>query len=110
MPRKKTAPAAKPDAILPDALLEKLIPGPMDAAGAEAVFQKLKKAVNERALGAELGVHLASPESSRRHQPAAHMRHQSAQQLVDVVFDASLGRGQVFANVQHATLRRSRTA
>ncbi|MES5976650.1 transposase, partial [Cutibacterium acnes] len=37
-------------------------PGPMDAAGVEAVFQKLKKAVIERALGAELGVHLASPE------------------------------------------------
>ncbi len=28
MPRKKTTPAAKPDAILPDELLEKLIPGP----------------------------------------------------------------------------------
>ncbi|MES6339254.1 transposase, partial [Cutibacterium acnes] len=62
MPRKKTTPAAKPDAILPDELLEKLIPGPMDAAGVEAVFPKLKKAVIERALGAGLGVHLASPE------------------------------------------------
>ncbi|MCR6496986.1 IS256 family transposase [Thermomonas sp. S9] len=37
----------------------------MDAAGVEAVFQKLKKAVIERALGAELGVHLASPEGGR---------------------------------------------
>ncbi|WP_425974144.1 hypothetical protein [Tepidimonas sp. HKU78] len=37
MPRKKTTPAAKPDAILPDELLEKLIPGPMDAAGAPRV-------------------------------------------------------------------------
>ena len=62
MPRKKTTPAAKPDAILPDELLEKLIPGPMDAAGVEAVFQQLKKAVIERALGAELGLHLADPE------------------------------------------------
>ena len=66
MPRKKSTPVAKPDAILPDALLEKLIPGPMDAAGVEAVFQKLKKAVIERALGAELGVHLASPEGRPR--------------------------------------------
>jgi len=65
MPRKKPTPVAKPDAILPDELLEKLIPGPMDAAGVEAVFQKLKKAVIERALGAELGVHLASPEGGR---------------------------------------------
>jgi hypothetical protein len=65
MPRKKTPPAAKPESILPDELLEKLIPSPMDAAGVEAVFQKLKKAVIERALGAELGVHLASPEGGR---------------------------------------------
>lgn len=65
MPRKKSTPVAKPDAILPDDLLEKLIPGPMDAAGVEAVFQKLKKAVIERALGAELGLHLASPEAGR---------------------------------------------
>ena len=65
MPRKKTPPATAPDAILPQDLLEKLIPGPMDAAGVEAVFQKLKKAVIERALGAELGVHLASPDGGR---------------------------------------------
>ncbi|GIX38065.1 MAG: putative transposase for insertion sequence element ISRM3-like protein [Silanimonas sp.] len=65
MPRKKSTPIAKSDAILPDELLEKLIPGPMDAAGVEAVFQKLKKAVIERALGAELGVHLASTEGGR---------------------------------------------
>ena len=60
MPRKKTTPAAKPDAILPAELLEKLIPGPMDAAGVEAVLQKLKKAVIERALDTELGLHLTS--------------------------------------------------
>jgi len=65
MPRKKTTPAAKLHAILPAELLEKLIPGPMDAAGVEAVFQKLKKAVIERALGAELGLHLTSPEGGR---------------------------------------------
>ena len=65
MPRKKTPPAGAPDAILPPELLEKLIPGPMDAAGVEALFQKLKKAVIERALGAELGVHLADPDGGR---------------------------------------------
>jgi len=65
MPRKKTTPVAKLHAILPDELLEKLIPGPMDAAGVEAVFQKLKKVVIERALGAELGLHLTSPEGGR---------------------------------------------
>jgi len=65
MPRKKTPPGAAPEAILPQELLEKLIPGPMDAAGVEAVFQKMKKAVIERVLSAEIGVHLRSPEGGR---------------------------------------------
>ena len=34
----------------------------MDAAGVAAVFQQIKKAVIERALGAELGLHLAGPD------------------------------------------------
>jgi putative transposase len=62
MPHKKKPPANAPAFDLPQDLLEKLIPGPMDAAGVEAVFQRLKKAVIERALGAELGLHLASSE------------------------------------------------
>ena len=59
MPRKKKTPVVTPAIDLPKEFLEKLIPGPMDAAGVEAVFQQLKKAVIERALGAELGVHLS---------------------------------------------------
>jgi len=50
---------------LPKDFLEKLIPEPLDAAGVEAVFQQLKKAVIERALGAELGFHLADPEGGQ---------------------------------------------
>ena len=65
MPRRKKPPAGVPGFELPPELLEKLIPGPMDAAGVEAVFQKLKKAVIERALGAELGQHLADPQGGR---------------------------------------------
>ena len=65
MPRKKKPPASAPAFDVPQELLEKLIPGPMDAAGVEAVFQRLKKAVIERALGAELGMHLADPEGGR---------------------------------------------
>src|SRR5688572_21313320 len=65
MPRKKRPPAAVPAFEVPEELLEKRIPGPMDAAGVEAVFQRLKKAVIERALGAELGAHLADPEGGR---------------------------------------------
>jgi len=65
MPRKKKSPASTPAFDIPQDVLEKLIPGPMDAAGVEAVFQRLKKAVIERALGAELGMHLADPEGGR---------------------------------------------
>ncbi len=62
MPRKKKTPVVTPAIDLPKEFLEKLIPGPMDAAGVEAVFQQLKKAVIERALGAELGLHPADAE------------------------------------------------
>lgn len=65
MSRKKKTPVVTPAIDLPQEFLEKLIPGPMDAAGVEAVFQQLKKAVIERALGAELGLHLADPEGGR---------------------------------------------
>jgi transposase-like protein len=65
MPRKKKSQVTTPGLDLPEEFLEKLIPGPMDAAGVEAVFQRLKKAVIERALGAELGVHLADADGGR---------------------------------------------
>ena len=59
MPRKKKTQVTTPAIDIPQEFLEQLIPGPMDAAGVEAVFQQLKKAVIERALSAELGLHLA---------------------------------------------------
>ena len=62
MPRKKKTPVVTPAIDLPQEFLEKLIPGPLDAAGVEAVFQQLKKAVIERALSAEMGLHLADAE------------------------------------------------
>lgn len=65
MPRKMKTPVVTPAIDLPKEFLEKLIPGPIDAAGVEAVFQQLKKAVIERALGAELGLHLADAEGGR---------------------------------------------
>ena len=65
MPRKKKTPVVTPAIDLPKEFLEKLIPGPIDAAGVEAVFQQLKKAVIERALSAELGLHLADAEGGR---------------------------------------------
>ena len=65
MPRKKKSQVTTPGLDLPKEFLEKLIPGPMDAAGVEAVFQRLKKAVIERALAAELGLHLADADGGR---------------------------------------------
>ena len=65
MPRKKKTPVVTPAIDLPPGFLEKLIPGPVDAAGVEAVFQQLKKAVIERALGAELGLPLGDAEGGR---------------------------------------------
>ena len=65
MPRKKQPPAA-PAIELPKELLEKLIPGPMAAADLEAVFRNFKKAFIERALGAELNVHLESESGNHR--------------------------------------------
>lgn len=65
MPRKPKLPVLTPAIDLPKDFLEKLIPEPLDAAGVEAVFQQLKKAVIERALGAELGLHLAAPEGGQ---------------------------------------------
>lgn len=65
MPRKKKSQVTTAGLDLPKEFLEKLIPGPMDAAGVEAVFQRLKKAVIERALGAELGVHLSDADGGR---------------------------------------------
>ncbi|HPR06439.1 MAG TPA: IS256 family transposase [Denitromonas sp.] len=65
MPSKRQRPA-QPAIELPKELLEKLIPGPMEAADLEAVFRSFKKAFIERALGAELSVHLDSEAENHR--------------------------------------------
>ena len=60
MPSKKmkVAPEVETPIQINAAVLEELIPGPMDAAGVEAIFRQLKKAVLERMLNAELTHHL----------------------------------------------------
>ncbi|HWJ36561.1 MAG TPA: IS256 family transposase [Steroidobacteraceae bacterium] len=61
MPTRKTKKAAAVDitpvSIKPE-VLEQLIPGPMSAGDFESMFRGLKKALLERALGAELSHHL----------------------------------------------------
>ena len=77
MPRKTKAATAADKAAQPQfsaAALEQLIPGPVTPAELESIFQQFKKAVVERALGAEMSHHLgyapgqAKPEGS----PANH--------------------------------------
>lgn len=62
MPKKKNAAvAAVPSAMeIPQELLEQWVPGPMTPEGLEAAFRGFKKAFLERALGAELEMHLAT--------------------------------------------------
>ena len=61
MPRKKKTEAPTGKAAQPQfsaAALEQLIPGPVTPAELEGLFQQFKKAVMERALGAEMSHHL----------------------------------------------------
>lgn len=68
MPKKRQPAAGLPPAVtIPKELLEQLVPGPMTAEGLEAVFRGFKKAFLERALNAELDVHLESPDRERNH-------------------------------------------
>jgi putative transposase len=74
MPSKKKAPAADinlPE--IPNELLEQFVTGPMTAEAVEAATRKFKKAIIERALGAEMSHHLgyapgeAKPEDATNH-------------------------------------------
>ncbi|HEY0955197.1 MAG TPA: IS256 family transposase [Roseateles sp.] len=61
MPRKKKSEVVSDHAAKPQfsaAALEQLIPGPVSPAELESIFQQFKKAVVERALGAEMSHHL----------------------------------------------------
>ena len=75
MPRKIKNPLPDDSHIpdIPKELLDRFVTGPMTAGDVEAVMRKLKKAVIERALGAELSHHLgysageAKPEGATNH-------------------------------------------
>jgi putative transposase len=87
MPRKTKTSAVAHKAAQPQfsaAALEQLIPGPVTPAELENIFQQFKKAVLERALGAEMSHHLgyvpgqAKPEGT----PANHRNGKSAKTVL----------------------------
>jgi putative transposase len=87
MPRKTKAATVADKAAQPQfsaAALEQLIPGPVTPAELESIFQQFKKAVVERALGAEMSHHLgyapgqAKPEGA----PANHRNGKSSKTVL----------------------------
>ena len=79
MPRKTKTTAAADKAAQPQfsaELLEQLIPGPVTPAELEGIFQQFKKAVLERALGAEMSHHLGyAPGQAKPEGAAANHRN-----------------------------------
>lgn len=65
--KKQLASELPPTVTIPKELLEHLVPGPMTPEGLEAVFRGFKKAFLERALNAELDVHLDAGDGGRNH-------------------------------------------
>ena len=65
MPRKpKSSPASLP--VIPAELLEQFSNGPMTADAINAAYQAFKKALIERALGAEMSYHLGYPSDAAK--------------------------------------------
>lgn len=57
---------------IPAELLDQLVKGPMTAEAVEDISRSLKKALIERALGAELGHHLSQHDEASEAKPANH--------------------------------------
>lgn len=87
MPRKTKTTAAADKAAQPQfsaAALEQLIPGPVTPAELEGIFQQFKKAVLERALGAEMSHHLGYAPGQAKPEGAAtnHRNGKSAKTVL----------------------------
>jgi putative transposase len=76
-PKKPAPPASTPELNIPKELLDQLVSGPMTQGDLETMFRSLKKAVIERAMGAEMTEHLgygpgqAKPDGQRNHRNGA---------------------------------------
>ncbi len=83
MSRKPKATAeAAPLVPIPSALLDEVVKGPMSPAQVQAVFQSFKKAVIERAMGAELTHHLGYEEGAPRPEGQTNHRNGSTDKTV----------------------------
>ena len=67
---------------IPKEFLDQFVTGPMTAEGVEAVMAKLKKAVIERALGAEMSHHLGYAPGAAKPEDAANHRNGSSGKTV----------------------------
>lgn len=87
MPRKKKnsgeVDAAVPE--IPSELLDQFVTGPMTAESVEAVMRKFKKAILERALGAEMTHHLGYALGSEK--PAGSSNHRNGNSSKTVLTD-----------------------
>jgi putative transposase len=84
MPSKRNKPAvdiALPD--IPEELLDQFVTGPMTAEAVEAATRKFKKAIIERALGAEMSHHLGyAPGEAKPQDISNHRNGRSAKTLL----------------------------
>ncbi|KNE24377.1 transposase, partial [Achromobacter spanius] len=63
-------------------LLDELVTGPMTAEAVQDTFMLLKKALIERALGAELGRHLGYPAGGERPEDTTNQRNGKSSKTV----------------------------
>jgi putative transposase len=90
MPRKKKTESTADKAAQPQfsaAALEQLIPGPVSPAELESIFQQFKKAVMERALGAEMSHHLGYAPGQAKPEGAS-TNHRNGKSAKTVLTDA----------------------
>ncbi|WP_374063611.1 MULTISPECIES: IS256 family transposase [Cupriavidus] len=81
MPRKpKATPRDLPS--IPKELIDQLVKGPMTAEAVQDAAMAFKKALIERAMGAELGHHLGYPEGAERPENATNQRNGSSAKTV----------------------------
>lgn len=73
--RRRTASSSGPSVVIPPELLDKVVPGPLSGAEVHDLCRSFKKALIERAMGAEMSHHLGyRPGESR---PAGQVNHRN---------------------------------